>query len=102
MPPSVSTVDSSPIRFEPLPYRTGCMWVCSSTWIGEVVATPRVKSCWPRLRHLVVAPARASLLVRVRTPNRSDRCGSDPSVFMRCSSSCVPQVPGANTTCSAV
>src|SRR5690349_16877716 len=38
--PSVSTVCSSDIAFEPLPYRTGSTCVCSSGWNDDVIATP--------------------------------------------------------------
>ena len=38
--PSVSTVCMSDIAFEPLPYRTGSMWVCSFGWNDDVIATP--------------------------------------------------------------
>ncbi len=37
-------IDRPPIELEPLPYRTGSMWVFSSGWIEDVMATPRVKS----------------------------------------------------------
>ena len=78
------------------------MWVCSSGWIDEVMATPRVKSCSFRLRILVSAPPSASEFVRVRTPSLAEICGSAPAAFIRCRSCCVPHVPAANTTCPAV
>ena len=78
------------------------MWVCSSGWIDEVMATPRVKSCFFLLRIVVSAPPSASEFVRVRTPSLAEISGSEPAAFILCSSCCVPHVPAANTTCPAV
>ena len=41
-PPSTSSVRSRAIALEPGPYRVGSMWVCSSGWNDEVMATPCV------------------------------------------------------------
>ena len=38
---STRIVPSAPIRFDPLPYRTGWICVCSSARIIDVIATPR-------------------------------------------------------------
>ncbi len=35
---------SAPMELEPLPYRTGSMWVFASGCTDEVMATPWVKS----------------------------------------------------------
>ena len=50
------------MKLLPLPYRTGSMWVWSSGWNDDVMATPLVKSASGRK---VRAPRMASLFVRV-------------------------------------
>jgi hypothetical protein len=66
------------------------MWVEESGWIDEVMAIPRVKSCFVLFRRVVSAPPRASEFVRLRTPSLAEIPGSQPWAFILCSSCCVP------------
>ncbi len=75
--PSVISVCSSPIALEPLPYRTGSMWVSDVGWIDDVIATPCVRSRSGSTSSLP-APTMDSELVRVSMPSRSESRGSRP------------------------
>ena len=79
------------------------MCVSSSGCQDDVIATPRVKSRGPPRSgaRRAIAPTSASELVRVSSPSFREMRGSTPVSRRRCSSVCVPQVPAANTTCSA-
>ncbi len=67
------------------------MWVFSSGWIEDVIATPLVKSARaPYRRSVVCAPTSASELVRVSSPRRAEIPGRWPPARIRCSRFWVP------------
>ena len=78
-PPSVITVLMSDMNCAPRPNRHGSMWVCSSGWIEEVIATPSRKSRSSGLPRRRVAAQIASEFVRVSCPRRGERFGRAPS-----------------------
>ena len=80
--PSVITVWSKPMKLEPFPYLTGSTWVCSSGKKDEVIAAPFEKSI--SLECGMIAPVRASELVRDNLPSELDRFGSTPESFILC------------------
>ena len=87
-PPSTSSVRSRPIALEPGPYLVGSMWVWSSGWNEDVIATPRE---WSSPGTAARSTARiASEFVRVIAPSRADSPGRAPVAFIRCSRRCVP------------
>nr|CRL82380.1 hypothetical protein CPGR_05601 [Mycolicibacter nonchromogenicus] len=70
----------------------------ASGWIDEVIATPWAKSS----RSGANTTGTSSEFVRVSSPRRGERFGSDPVSRSLCSSRCVPSEAAANTTCRAV
>ena len=101
-PPSTSRVASRPIALEPLPYRTFSMWVSSSGWKEDVIATPREAST-PAVdpRHQRPEQRLGVGAGEVAQPLRDAGAVRDAGA-RSCSSDCVPHVPAASTTCCAV